>query len=72
MTPSVTAASSFHVKGVYTWPHINLTVNVGLLESGAMAGKLDDQGEQMTALDVAGHDVRQADAGLPGVLRQVR
>jgi hypothetical protein len=50
----VNAATSVHVKGSYTWPHAKVTVNVGLLQSGRMAGFIDDEGLPMSTVDVGG------------------
>jgi len=54
MSNSVSSATSFHVTGEYTYPHARLTLNVGLLKSGAMAGSLVDNGEPIVAADVGG------------------
>jgi hypothetical protein len=47
-------AKSVHVKGSYTWPHDKVTVNIGLLQSGQMAGLIDNDGLPMTVIDVGG------------------
>jgi hypothetical protein len=54
MSNSVSAATSVHVTGAYTYPHASLTLNVGLLKSGPMAGSLVDNGEPIVAIDVGG------------------
>jgi hypothetical protein len=54
MSRSVRAATSFHVAGQYTYPHARLTLDVGLLKSGTMAGSLVDNGEPITATYVGG------------------
>ncbi len=54
MSKSVSAATSFHVAGQYTYPHARLTLNVGLLKSGPMAGSLVDNGEPIVATYVGG------------------
>jgi hypothetical protein len=50
----VNRAASVHVKGSYTWPHSRLTVNVGLFQSGQMAGFMDDDGLPMPMIDIGG------------------
>jgi hypothetical protein len=47
-------AKSVHVKGRYTWPHDKLTVDVGMLQSGQMAGFIDNDGLPMSVIDVGG------------------
>jgi hypothetical protein len=47
-------AKSVYVKGSYTWPHDKVTVNIGLLQSGQMAGLIDNDGLPMTVIDVGG------------------
>jgi hypothetical protein len=47
-------AKSVHVKGRYTWPHDKLTVNIGLLRSGQMAGFIDNDGMPMSVIDAGG------------------
>ena len=54
MSKSVSAATSFHVAGQYTYPHARLTLNVGLLKSGPMTGSLVDNGEPLVATYVGG------------------
>jgi hypothetical protein len=47
-------AKSVYVKGSYTWPHDKVTVNIGLLQSGQMAGLIDNDGLPMTVIDAGG------------------
>jgi hypothetical protein len=47
-------ATSMHVKATYTWPHAKMTVDVGLLKSGQMAGFIDNQGLPMSMIYVGG------------------
>jgi len=47
-------AKSVHVKGSYTWPHFRIKVDVSLLQSGQMAGFIDDDGFPMSVIDVGG------------------
>ena len=54
MSKSVSAATSFHVAGQYTYPHAKLTLNVGLLKSGPLTGSLVDNGEPLVATYVGG------------------
>ena len=54
MSASVTAASGFHVKGVYTWPSARLKVDVDLLKSGQMAGSMADDSEPLSAIYTGG------------------
>ncbi|HUB38031.1 MAG TPA: hypothetical protein VMA72_04195 [Streptosporangiaceae bacterium] len=54
MSASVTAATGFHVKGVYTWPKAILKVNVDLLKSGQMAGSMRDDSEPLSAIYAGG------------------
>ncbi len=54
MSASVTAASGFHVTGVYTWPNARLRVDVDLLHSGQMAGSMVDDGEPLSVIYTGG------------------
>ncbi len=45
---------SMHVKATYTWPHFKLTADVGMLQSGQMAGFVDDDGLPMSMIDAGG------------------
>jgi hypothetical protein len=47
-------ATSVHVKGSYTWPHDRLTVDAGLLQSGQIAGYINNDGFPMSVIDVGG------------------
>lgn len=54
LTSVVNMATSVRVKGTYTWPHDKVTVDVGMLQSGQMAGFIDNDGLPMSLIDVGG------------------
>jgi hypothetical protein len=50
----VSAVTSVHVKGTYTWPHDKVTIDVGMLQSGQMAGFINNDGLPMAMIDAGG------------------
>jgi hypothetical protein len=48
------AARGVHVTGSYTWPHDRVTVDVDLLQSGQIAGDINNGGFPMSVIDVGG------------------
>jgi hypothetical protein len=47
-------AASVHVRGRYTWPRSRISVNVGMLQTGDIAGLIVDDGDPMSVIDVGG------------------
>jgi hypothetical protein len=72
MSRSVRAATSFRVAGEYTYPHARLTLNVGLLRSGSMAGSLVDNGEPIVATYVGGRMYAKVTRGFLAYLGKSR
>ena len=63
-------AKSAHVKGVYTWAHAKLTVDVGMLRSGQMEGFINNEGLPMPMIDVGGKMYVKTTPGLAAFYHQ--
>jgi hypothetical protein len=66
----VNGAKSVHVTGIYTWPHFKLTLDVGMLQSGQMAGFISNNGLPLSMIDVGGKMYVKATSALAAYYHQ--